>query len=93
VTEFRLMFRTHAIRRMVQRGVTPGDVRDVVERGEVIEAYPDDVPRPSRLVLGQVRGRPLHVVVSDEPQSGSLVVVTVYEPEPASWTHGFRRRR
>ena len=89
----RLTFRTHALKRMFERRITLGDVREVVERGEVIEAYPDDMPRPSRLVLGTVGGRPFHVVVSDDGEGGTLVVVTVYEPEPARWTHGFRRRR
>ncbi len=89
----RLIFRAHAIRRMFQRRIAVGDVRRVIETGETIEANPDDLPYPSRLVLGQVGGRPVHVVVAEDQLGDESVVVTVYEPDPALWRPGFRRRR
>jgi hypothetical protein len=46
---------------MFSRGISEADVRDVVENGEVIEQYPDDLPYPSRLMLGIAQGRALHV--------------------------------
>jgi hypothetical protein len=51
------------------------------------------VPYPSRLLLGFVGGRALHVVVADSADDGETIVVTVYEPDPALWRPGFRRRR
>ena len=45
----RLIFRDHATRRMMQRGVRVADIRCVIEHGEVIEDYPNDYPCPSRL--------------------------------------------
>lgn len=89
----RLVFRAHAIRRMFGRGVTLADVRQVVDSGEVIENRPDDLPYPSRLLLGRVGDRPLHVVVADDRPGDAAIVVTVYEPDPALWAPGFRRRR
>ena len=62
-----LIFRVHAIQRMFDRGISETDVRDVLEHGEVIEAYPDDLPYPSRLMLGHCGGRPVHVLASDDP--------------------------
>jgi hypothetical protein len=62
-----LIFRVHAIQRMFDRGIRETDVRDVLEHGEVIEAYPDDLPYPSRLMLGHCGGRPVHVLASDDP--------------------------
>ena len=76
---------------MFQRRITPDDVRRVVAHGEVIEDRPDDLLYPSRLLLGEAGGRKLHVVVADAPEA--TVVVTVYEPDPALWMPGFRRRR
>jgi hypothetical protein len=88
-----LIFRAHAIRRMFQRRIGVAEVRAIVERGEVIEDRPDDLPYPSRLLLGAVRSRALHVVVADDAASATAIVVTVYEPDPALWQPGFKRRR
>ena len=89
----RLIFRVHAIQRMFQRGVTVEDVRQVLATGETIENYPDDTPYPSRLVLGWLRSRPLHVVFAENKAMREIIVVTVYEPDPDRWDSDFRRRR
>lgn len=89
----RLVFRVHALERMFQRRIEADDVRAVLTNGETIEQYPDDTPYPSRLVLGWVESRPIHVVVADNPAAEQTIVITVYEPETRSWEPGFRRRR
>lgn len=89
----RVAFRIHAIKRMFQRRVSVADVKRVLETGETIESYPDDTPHPSRLMLGWIGSRPLHVVVADNPQGQESIVITVYEPDPSEWEPGFRRRR
>ncbi len=33
------------------------------------------------------------VVVADNPQHGEIIVITVYEPDPALWESDFRRRK
>ena len=78
---------------MFQRGITTAAVRAVIESGTIIETKPGDNPYPSRLVLGWLHGRPLHVVVADDTAAELSVVVTVYEPDPALWHPDFRRRR
>jgi hypothetical protein len=78
---------------MFVRGIIPVEVRTVIEQGQTIEHYPNDTPYPSRLVLGWVGGRALHVAVGDNKEDGETIVVTVYEPDPALWRPGFRRRR
>jgi hypothetical protein len=89
----RLVFRIHAVQRMVVREITEGDVREVLTSGEVIESYPDDTPYPSRLVLGWRGKRPIHVVVADNVDAEETIVITVYEPDIDHWEAGFRRRR
>lgn len=89
----RIVFRIHAIKRMFQRSISPANVRRVLETGEIIETYPEDTPYPSRLMLGWVGSRPLHVVVADDPQAREEIVITVYEPDPNEWEPGFRRRK
>lgn len=78
---------------MFQRGITQDAVRAMVESGVTIETKPDDLPYPSRLVLGWLHGRPLHVVVAEDAAADLSIVVTVYEPDPVLWEPKFRRRR
>jgi hypothetical protein len=89
----RLIFRDHATRRMMQRGIRARDIRFVLEHGEVIENYPDDTPYPSQLLLGWVRGRPLHVVAAEHLTLPFTFIITVYEPDPNNWEPDFTHRR
>jgi len=65
----KLIYRNHAIKRMFERGIGELDVRAVIDRGEVIQEYPDDVPYPSHLILGWCRERPIHVVAAYDSQT------------------------
>lgn len=87
-----LIFRVHAIQRMFQRRINKEDVRHVLATGETIEEYPHDTPFPSRLILGWRESRPIHVVVSDDPELRKTIVITVYEPDADEWDLSFRRR-
>jgi len=89
----RLIFRFHAVERMFQRKIQEADVRDVLQSGEIIEQYPDDVPYPSYLVLGFRGTRPIHVVAADMVQQGETIVISAYEPDPARWDASFRKRK
>ncbi len=89
----RLVFRVHAIQRMYERNISEEEVRQTITAGEVIEAYPDDTPYPSRLVLGWHGARPLHVVVADDAADQVNIVVTVYEPTKDEWDADFKRRK
>lgn len=89
----KVIYRVHAVRRMFERGITEADVGRVLSEGEEIAAYPDDTPYPSRLLVGWRGNRPLHVVAAYDAQDDEQIVITVYEPDPAIWEDGFRRRR
>ena len=43
--------------------------------------------------LGSIAGRPVHVVVGQEPETGRCVIITVYWPGDDRWLAGFRERR
>lgn len=77
---------------MFERSISEVEVRAAIESGEVTETYPNDTPYPSRLVLSVRDGRPIHVVAADVPEGGETIIVTVYQPDPAKWDVGFRRR-
>ena len=93
MSQFRLVFRVHAIQRMFQRRVSEEEVKQVVVAGETIETYPDDKPFPSRLMLGWSSSRPVHVVVADNVAAQEAVIITVYQPDPEEWETGFKRRK
>ena len=86
-----LVFRVHAIERMAQRAIGVGDVRLVLDAGEVIEDYPDDLPYPSALMLGWIGERPLHVVAATAPNR--KIIITVYEPDLSRWESDYKRRK
>ena len=89
----RLVFRAHALRRMFQRGIRVEQVRHVLSAGDIVETYPDDTPYPSRLILGWVGNRPLHIVAAHNVEADETIVITVYEPDPSQWEQDFMRRK
>lgn len=89
----KIIFRIHATKRMFERDVSEVEIRKVLENGETIESYPTDTPYPSRLVLGWVENRPLHVVVADNLDENEWIVITVYEPDPKRWEADYKRRK
>jgi hypothetical protein len=64
VEDRNLVFSSHAIRRMFARRISEVEVETTIDRGTIIESYPDDTPFASYLVLDFIDGRPIHVVYS-----------------------------
>ncbi|MBZ5543138.1 MAG: DUF4258 domain-containing protein [Acidobacteriia bacterium] len=93
MTSEKLVFRAHALRRMFRRGIGLDEVHQALSTGETIESYPQDIPYPSRLVLGWSGNRALHIVTADNTEDRETIVITVYEPDPALWNTDFRRRK
>ncbi len=90
---WRLVFRVHAIQRMFSRQISEENVRYVIKTGEEIESYPTDVPYPSKLILGWIGARPIHIVLATNVQQKELIIVTVYEPNRELWKDGFKERQ
>lgn len=88
-----MAFSGHAVRRMFERAISVDDVLGVIAGGEVVAEYPDDKPFPSALVMGNARGRTLHVVAARDGATGKCYAVTVYEPDPMLWSDDMRSRR
>ena len=86
-------FSRHAFERMFQRSIPPSAVTAMLEEGEVIDSYPDDIPFPSSLILESYQGLPLHIVVGRDPDTGLCHVVTTYRPDPEMWDTDFKTRR
>lgn len=52
-----------------------------------------DTPYPSRLILGWTAGMPLHVVVAEDTEAETSIIITVYEPDPAIREADFEREK
>lgn len=72
--------------------ITPGEIRRVIMRGDVIEDYPEDVRGHSCLVHGRgLDGRDIHVVCA--PKDEFIAVITAYLPTEDEWEQDLRTRR
>jgi len=77
-------FSAHARKQMADRRVSVEEVEEAIARGEIIEDYPEDKYRLSRLIFGFTgAGRPLHVQCC-EPMP-EVIVITCYQPDPGEW--------
>lgn len=56
----------------------------------MIEDYPRDPRGPSHLILGFARRKPIHVVCAIHART--LVIITVYRPDPGLWQNWRVRR-
>ena len=88
-----ILFRIHAVQRMFERAVSIRKVLSVVRTGELIEDYTLEMSKPGRLLLGFQGKRPIHVVTSQDSETGVTTIVTVYIPDPDQWKKDFTRRR
>ena len=87
-----LVFSSHALKRMFQRGITSESVRAVLDNPQVVAEYADDKPYPSLLLYAMVDQQALHVLVATA-DAGVKVIITVYRPDPLLWAPDFLRKR
>ena len=89
----KILYLPHAVRQMAQadRMISPDDVRDVLENGEIIEYHINDPRGSSCLILCQAKGRPVHVVCA--PKDDYLAVITAYIPAQEEWDRSFKKRK
>ncbi len=88
------LFLPHALRQMnrQERMISTKEIRQVIERGEIIENYPNDARGHSCLMLGKGESsRPIHVVCSHKEDF--LAIITAYIPDEKDWGDCFKTRR
>jgi len=83
----------HALRNMLERGISRDAVLQIIEHGEIIELYDDDTPYPSALFLGYWKERPLHSVIAYDDNNGVVFIITAYEPDEEHFEPDWRTRR
>ena len=93
VRSAQMIWRRHALERMLSRNVSRDEAKEVLLRGEQIEDYTDDFPFPSGLFLANITGRDIHVVAGLDKRSGTVYVISVYEPDNEHFEADKRTRR
>jgi len=78
---------------MFERHVSAQKVVQALRTGETIEDYSSEMSEPGRLILGFQGKRPIHVVVSENPETKETTIITVYVPDPDKWNKEFKSRR
>lgn len=85
------LFTLHASDRAAQRAIRSHEIEEVIQRGEVIEDYPEDKYGPTCLIMGKTfDDRVLHVQISYPPP---VKIITVYEPSPDDWETDWKTRK
>ena len=89
----RFEWRQHVLQRLAERGIRQAAVLEVLQAGERLEDYPEDVPYPSALFLGWVEGKPLHVVAALDAPAQWAYIITAYEPDLEHFEPDYRTRK
>jgi len=77
---------------MLERSIDGKEISYVLKTGKVIKSYDNDKPYPSKLILGFIESKPVHIVFALNEEDKEIIVITVYEPDPLKWDSKFERR-
>ena len=83
----------HCQKRMDIREILLDEIIETINYGELITKYEEDKPFPSNLILKFVNGRPLHVMVAQDPVSLQRILITAYWPDYNTWQPDFRNKK
>lgn len=78
---------------MGARGIKEQEVEQVINNGETIAEYPDDKPFPSKLIFAMINGRPVHIVLAQDVETGICIIVTAYEPDLSKFESDYKTRK
>lgn len=82
----------HAVDQSIIRGIQIAEIKKAIERGKVIEDYPDDKYGASCLIAGfTTANRPLHIQCS-YPSRPLIKIITIYQPNRDFWNQNFTQR-
>lgn len=83
----------HALKRMVNRNISPAEINEVILTGEIIKTYSDDKPYPSLLIYKTINKQPIRVVVGKNETNGECIIVTVYIAGEEIWNRDFKTKK
>jgi len=87
-----ILWKRHALERMLQRGISRQHVKQAVFDGRIIETYPDNHPIPS-LLLATGQPEALHVVIAYDTAKAQCHIITAYRPDLTHFEADLTTRR
>ena len=82
----------HCLERMQERDINREDIKNCIEKGEIIEDYPKDFPYPSCLIFGyNMNGKVLHVVAGSDGEY--VYIITAYFPSIKKFEDDLKTRK
>lgn len=88
-----LSYRIHARQSMFTRSISDECVEHILQRGEVVEDYPQAFPFPAKLLFGRCNERAIHVVAAENRSQQQVIIITAYEPSLQKWETDMKTRR
>ena len=83
----------HAVDQSIIRNIKIAEIKEAIERGQIIEDYPDDKYGASCLIAGFTKEkRPLHIQ-SSYPLRTLIKIITIYQPSFQRWDDNFTKRK
>jgi hypothetical protein len=89
----KIIWRKHAVLRMIERKVSRENVLACLSNGLIINQYPDDKPFPSYLLLCFPNNEPIHIAFSYNHDNQFIYIITVYNPSLDYFEEDFITRR
>ncbi len=92
VQDGKYLMKTHARRRIAERGIRESEVIQVILRGNIVEETADAKPFPKCLIVYFIRNNePLYVSCATDWQM--VYIITVHWYDPDKWIDPWRRKR
>ncbi len=83
----------HALKRMISRSISSDEIKEVLNKGEIIKEYPDDMPYPSMLIYKEVNAKQIHIVTGRNSATGECVIITVYIADEEIWEQDYKTKK
>ena len=94
IREDQFRISNHAVEEMENDDLDLYNVLHSIEKGEIIEEYPESRITPSCLILGiDTKSNPVHSVWGYFEERYYSVLITVYKPNRREWMEDFKPRR
>ena len=88
-----IIFRQHALKRMIERDISIAEIEFGIEFGVKIKEYTEDKPFESQLLLVNYNNKIFHLLVSKDESNGTCYIITVYLPDAEIWKNDFKTRK
>jgi hypothetical protein len=88
-----VIWRQHALTRMLERDITRKDVFLAIKSGKAIEQYPEAKPYPAILILAKQQEKTIHVLAAWDEYSQYAYVITAYIPDSTHFEKNGKTRK